>query len=224
MKCRPSPAIALCLSASLLLQGVGCSSTGSTAVNANASTEPEVIATRDALYTLDTGTKVIISLKDGSAMHGWFEGMDDIVSRKVFMVLPPHLPQVVDILEAWVPIQDEPIIVYKYPSYEIYMEGKTDFEAWDEALKSDRHIFQFMTQTSTELPRFNVRFRYIPQYGSFSHVIDIPSEKIHQILVHPEQPLGKAGQAAIGVGVLAVGAVVICTVAYFVVGPIWLGF
>ena len=75
MRLQPRPTVAIVLSVSLLIQGVGCSSSGSSIADPPAPMAYQ--PTREALSTLDTGTKVVVVRKDSTALMGWFEGIEE---------------------------------------------------------------------------------------------------------------------------------------------------
>jgi len=130
MQRRPSPAIALCLSASLLLQVMGCSSTDSCIKYRVKGDAPHVYyVTYDSIQCIGRGKEVILSLKNSSIIRGRFWGVD--TGRKplaVYAVLPEHLPQIVDTLKKWVPASGEHIIVFSYPSSSVVFEGSANNE------------------------------------------------------------------------------------------------
>jgi hypothetical protein len=110
-------------------------------------------------------------------------------------------------MESWVPVQGEPIVVYTYPSYSVFSRGATDTAVWNKKLRSDTRTVHYMTPELTGLPKFNVCVRYMPQYGTFSHVTEVPVDSIHHILIDTEQTKRWVGEPPSATGVIAFTAV-----------------
>ena len=208
MNRRPRPTFVLALCIALIAQSVGCSSSGSTA-------DPpaqamEYFPTRDALETLETCTKVTVVLQNGSIVRGWYEGMENLPPRRVYAVPPTAFPQVADSLGEWTPVQGEPIVIYKYPSHEVYEETRTDLAVWGGDLRSRHPNVYLMTPQSTGDTKFTVRIRHIPHYGTFTHVAALPSDSISIIHTDTEEPRSAPTHAANVIGAVAVWALAVC--------------
>jgi len=190
----------LVASAGLCLQSASCSHTGSSAVGKqgeNSAAEPLRIT------SVEAGTRVVLTLMDGSMVRGWFEGVDVVRPRRVIMLLARHLPEVVDTLREWDPVPQEPILVHLYPSYGVFFRGVTDTSAWQDTIRSRKGMVLYMTPDTEEKPLFNVRIRYMPDLGTFSRLLEVPADRIAQVGVDPEQTVSRIGQVGIGLGIAA---------------------
>ena len=84
MDCCRHIMILLLASAGLGLLSGSCSHTGTNAVGR----QPEnLIVEAHTIGSLETGTRVILTLNDGSMVRGWFEASDVVRPRRVVMLL-----------------------------------------------------------------------------------------------------------------------------------------
>ena len=178
MRSRPSPAIALCVSASILLQAAGCSASDPCIKHKVKGDGPnEYYVTYDSIQCIGRGKEVILSLKDQSIVRGRYWGVDD--ERRplpVYVILPEHLSQVRDSLKDWVPAASEWIIVYGYPSKSVLFEGAADDDVWHAMMKAAERKMHYMT------PKLVVKPIVTAEISQGSTTVNVPVDSISQVV------------------------------------------
>jgi len=176
MRSRPSPAIALCVSASILLQAAGCSASDPCIKQKVKGDGPnEYYFTYDSIQCIGRGKEVMLNLKDSSVVRGKFWGID-VKPLAVYVVLPEHLPQVIDTLRDWVPIASEQIIVYNYPSHSVVFEGVADDDVWKGMMKAAKQKLHYMT------PRLVSKHPVAAKISQGSVKLKVPVDSISQVV------------------------------------------
>jgi len=190
MRSRPSPAIALCVSASILLQAAGCSASDPCIKHkVKGDALRKYYVAYDSIQCIGRGKEVILSLKDQSVVRGIYWGIDD--GRRplpVYVILPEHLPQVRDSLKEWVADASGRIIVYGYPSKSVIYEGSANDAAWNAMMQGAKRELYYMTPERVVTPITVAHIDIGPK------TLDIPVDSISQVvrrqIIQPDPPGG----------------------------------